>query len=154
MKENKETLKNQEAQADLAKQQADGAAEDELEEQVVVITDEDGCESYYREELILPVDNKNFAVLVGFDPEEAGDEADAADEVDEADDEAAETETCSCGCHHHHADDEDDENYEDDNIIIARIDTDENGEEVYVGPTDEEFTKVRAAYEALFTEEE
>ena len=154
MKENKETLKNQEAQADLAKQQADGAAEDELEEQVVVITDEDGCESYYREELILPVDNKNFAVLVGFDPEEAGDEADAADEVDEAADEDEETETCSCGCYHHHADDEDDENYEDDNIIIARIDTDENGEEVYVGPTDEEFTKVRAAYEALFTEEE
>jgi uncharacterized protein YrzB (UPF0473 family) len=154
MKENKEALKNQEAQADLAKQQAEGAAEDEMEEQVVVITDEDGCESYYREELILPVDNKNFAVLVGFDPEEAGDEADEAEEADEEAEDAAKTETCSCGCHHHHDEGEAEDDDEDDNIIIARIDTDENGEEVYVGPTDEEFVKVRAAYEALFKEEE
>ena len=92
-------------------------------------------------------------------PEEAGDEADEAEAADEEAEDAAKTETCSCGCHHHHAegeaeDDEDYEDDEDDNIIIARIDTDENGEEVYVGPTDEEFTKVRAAYEALFTEEE
>ena len=146
-----EENKNKQELEVQAQEAAQGAAEEEKEEQIVVITDDDGCESYYREELVLPVEDKNFAILVAFDPEEAGDEA------DEEEAGAQEEETCSCGCHHHHeaeAGTQEVEAEEDDNIIIARIDTDENGEEVYVGPTDEEFAKVRAAYEALFAEEE
>ena len=35
------------------------------------------------------------------------------------------------------------------NVIIARIEFDENGEEVYLVPTDEEIDEVKAAYEKL-----
>ena len=38
---------------------------------------------------------------------------------------------------------------EEENVIIARIEFDENGEEVYLAPTDEEFDEVKAAYEKL-----
>lgn len=38
--------------------------------------------------------------------------------------------------------------------FIARIDLDENGEEVYVDPTDEEFEEVQKAYDELMAEEE
>ena len=34
-------------------------------------------------------------------------------------------------------------------MIIARIELDENGEEVYLAPTDEEFDEVKNAYEKL-----
>ncbi|MDR1702711.1 MAG: DUF1292 domain-containing protein, partial [Sporomusaceae bacterium] len=39
-------------------------------------------------------------------------------------------------------------------VFIARVDLDENGEEIYTDPTDEEFEAVRAAYEKLMDEEE
>lgn len=103
------------------------AAEEEADEIVVVLTDEEGNESYFVEEMVLPVDGKNFAILVGVDEDCCEDE--------------------ECECHHH--DEEDD-----DNVIIARIDFDENGEPVYVGPTDEEFEKVREAYENLDWEDD
>ena len=38
---------------------------------------------------------------------------------------------------------------EEENVIIARIDFDENGEPVYLGPTDEEFEAVKAEYEKI-----
>lgn len=51
-------------------------------------------------------------------------------------------EDCEPGCKCH----------EEPEVIIARIDT-ENGEDVYVGPTDEEFEAVLAIYEDSFDEE-
>ena len=71
------------------------------EEQIVVITDDEGNELYFREEMVVPVGKKNFAILAQI------------------------------------------------NVIIARIEFDENGEEVYLAPTDEEFDEVKAAYEKL-----
>ncbi len=96
---------------------------DEQDELVVVMTDEEGNEFYYREELIIPVGDKKFALLVGINEDEEHDCG------------------CDCGC-----DDED--------VFIARIDSDENGEEVYVDPTDEEFEEVQKAYDELMAEEE
>lgn len=94
------------------------------EELVVVMTDEDGNEYYYREEMIIPLGEKNYAILIPID-------------IDEED---------GCGCEEDHCDcDEVD-------VFIARIDADENGEEVYVDPTDEEFEEVRKAYEELMSE--
>lgn len=95
------------------------------EEPVVVMTDEEGNEYYYREEVIIPVGEKRFAILVpiSIDEEECG---------------------CGCGC------DEEEET----DVYIARIDTDETGEEIYVDPTDEEFEEVRQAYEDLLAEED
>ena len=96
------------------------------DEPVVVMTDEAGNEYYYREDMIIPIGDKKFAVLVSLD--------------DECEDGA-----CDCGC----------EDCEDEvDIFIARIDTNENGEEIYVDPTDEEFEQVRGAYEDLMAEEE
>jgi len=95
------------------------------EEPVVVMTDEEGNEYYYREEVIIPIGEKRFAILVPIN-------------IDEE-------EECSCGC-----DCEDEET----DVYNARIDIDENGEEIYVDPTDDEFEEVRQAYEDLLAEEE
>jgi len=98
------------------------------DEPVVVMTDEEGNEYYYREDMIVPVGDKQFAILVPIDVDE--------EENDE--------ESCGCGCGCAGETD----------VFIARIDTDENGEEVYVDPTDEEFEQVRKAYEELVIEDE
>lgn len=103
---------------------------DEMEDDVVVvITDEDGNESYYREEMIIPVGEKKFAILVPID-----------------------TDDCDC------SDNDPDHNCEccgdEGDALIARIDTDENGEEIYIDPTDEEYDAVLRAYEELLDEEE
>jgi uncharacterized protein YrzB (UPF0473 family) len=95
------------------------------EELVVVMTDEEGNEYYYREEVIIPVGEKNYAILIPI-------------EIDEENEGGCE-EGCSC------CDEEVD-------VYIARIDTDENGEEIYVDPTDEEFEEVRKTYEELVSE--
>lgn len=101
---------------------------EELEEDlVVVMTDEEGNEYYYREEMIIPVGDKKYAILVAIDVE---------------DDCECGHEECGCGCD------------EDVDVYIARIDTDESGEEIYVDPTDDEFEEVRAAYEELMEDEE
>lgn len=92
------------------------------EEQIVVITDEDGNELYFRWRNDRSCRCKKFAILAQIDLEDC-----------ECDDEA-------CHCH------EDDE---EENVIIARIELDENGEEVYLAPTDEEFDEVKNAYEKL-----
>jgi len=94
------------------------------EEPIVVMTDEDGNEFYYREEVIIPYENKRFAILV---PINVG-EGECA---------------CECGCDEEETD-----------VYIARIDIDENGEEIYVDPTDEEFEEVRQAYEELVADED
>ena len=97
---------------------------DDMEELVVVMTDEEGNEYYYREDMIVPVGDKRFAILVPFDAECECDDEDCECEADETD------------------------------VFIARIDTDENGEDVYVDPTDEEFEAVRQAYEELVDEDD
>lgn len=103
---------------------------DQAEDEVIVvtITDDHGHEMDFMQEMVIPVGDKNFAILVGLD--------------DGCEDE-------ECECHHHHDEDDDD-----DNVIIARIDFDENGEAIYVAPTDEEFEAVQEAYNNLDWEEE
>lgn len=96
------------------------------EDSVVVMTDEEGNEYYYREDMIIPVGDKRYAILIPID-------------IDDCEDE-------SCDCHGHDDDEID--------VFIARIDVDENGEEVYVDPTDEEFEEVRKAYEELMEDED
>ncbi|HAK73864.1 MAG TPA: DUF1292 domain-containing protein [Sporomusaceae bacterium] len=99
--------------------------EDVEEELVFVMTDEEGNEYYYREDMIVPVGDKRFAILV---PLQVEDDCECGD---------------GCGC------DEDETD-----VYIARIDTDEDGEDVYVDPTDEEFEAVRQAYEELVGDED
>ncbi len=97
------------------------------EELVVVMTDEEGNEYYYREEMIIPIGEKRYAILVPID-------IDGDSECTDSD--------CDCGCD------------EETDVYIARIDTDENGEEVYLDPTDEEFEEVRQAYEDLMEDDD
>ena len=105
---------------------------DEIDDEpVVVMTDEEGNEYYYREDMIIPIGEKRYAILVPFDVEEEEEDTCECDEP-----------ACECGC-----DDETD-------VYIARIDIDEDGEEVYVDPSDEEFEQVRQAYEEIMTEED
>lgn len=92
---------------------------------VIEFTDEDGNAFYYEEEMIIPVGNDQYALLVGLHDE---------------DDHGA---RCACGC-------EDG----DEDVLIAKIVTNEAGEEEYVEPTDEEFALVQKAYDALMDEEE
>lgn len=92
---------------------------------LIEMTDEDGNVFYYVEEMIIPVDGENFALLI---------------EVKDDDHECHECgENCDCG---------------DDDVIIAKIITGEDGQDEYVEPTDEEFAKVQEAYEKLLDEDE
>ncbi len=93
------------------------------EDVMVVMTDEEGNEYYYQEEMIIPVGDQRYALLVGIhdDEHEHG---------------------CGCGC-------EDDED-----VLIAKIVVNEEGEEEYIEPTDEEFEAVQKAYDALVEESE
>ena len=90
---------------------------------IVEMTDEDGNSYFYVEEMVIPVGNDRFALLV------------------ELHDEHEHGEGCGCGC-------------EDDDVIIAKIVTGENGEDEYIEPTDEEFEAVQAAYEKILDEDE
>ena len=91
------------------------------EDVIVVMTNEDGDERYYREEMIIPIDEDRFAVLIALTAT-SEDELESAEEGDEA--------------------------------TIAKILTDDDGEDIYTDPTDEEFDAVRRAYELLEEEEE
>ena len=93
---------------------------------VVVMTDEDGNEYYYREEMIIPVGEEKYALLIGIHEDEEEHEH-----------------GCGCGC-------EDG----DEDVLIAKIVKNEQGEEEYVDPTDEEFDAVQKAYDAIMDEEE
>lgn len=96
----------------------------EDEDMIVVFTDDDGNEFYYREDLVIEMEDKKFAVLVAVTPE--GEEG------------------CEC---------DDDECECDGDVYIARIET-VDGEETYVDPSDEEFEMVRQAYEEILDEED
>lgn len=116
------------SEKDIKNEELEAMQEDAEEVNVVVLTDEQGNESYFMEEMIIPYDGKNFAVLVGIDEDCCEDE--------------------ECECHHHEHEEDDD-----DICIIARIDFDENGEAIYVGPTDEEYEAVAELYDQYCEEE-
>ena len=98
---------------------------EEFEDDVLIeMTDEEGNVFYYVQEMIIPVDGENYALL-----------------VEVKDDEHEHGAGCDCGC-------------EDDDVIIAKIVVNANGEEEYIEPTDAEFEKVQEAYERLLDEEE
>lgn len=96
----------------------------EEEATIVEFSDEEGNVFYYEEELIIPVGDTKFALLVGIPSE---------DEEHEK--------GCTCGC-------EDDED-----VMFAKIVLNDAGEEEYVEPTDEEFEAVTEAYNKLMDEE-
>ena len=95
------------------------------EDVMVVMTDEEGNEYYYQEEMIIPVGDQKYALLVGIHEDEDGHGC-----------------GCGCGC-------EDDED-----VLIAKIVVNDEGEEEYIEPTDEEFEAVQKAYDALVEESE
>ena len=108
----------------------DKRAEEFMDEDFMVeMTDDEGNVYYYTEEMVIQVGEENFAILVGVHDE---------DEEHE---------------HHCHCGDEDCDCDEDD-VIIAKIIVNEDGEEEYVEPTDEEFEAVQEAYDKLIYEAE
>ena len=90
---------------------------------LIEMTDDMGNVFYYVEEMIIPVGDEKFALLVEVKDDEHGEDCD-----------------CDCGCC-------------DDDVVIAKIIVNEQGEEEYIEPTDEEFELVQAAYEKLLDEE-
>ena len=97
---------------------------DEDADVIVEMTDEEGNSYYYREEMIIPVGDDKFALLIGIHDEE-------------------EEHAHSCGCGEH-----------DEDVLIAKVVMGEDGEEEYIEPTDEEFDAVQRAYDALMDDEE
>ena len=87
---------------------------------IVVMTNEDGDECYYREEMIIPIGEDRFAVLIAL-AVSSEEDLENAEEGDEA--------------------------------TIAKIVTDDSGEDIYTDPTDEEFEAVRRAYELMDEED-
>ena len=103
---------------------------DNLNDDIIVeMTDAEGNVYYYAEEMIIPVGEDNFAILVGV-PDEEGEE------------------------HHCHCGECGDDCDCDEDVIIAKIVVNEDGEEEYIEPTDEEFEAVQKAYEELMYESE
>ncbi|NCD08243.1 MAG: DUF1292 domain-containing protein [Negativicutes bacterium] len=98
----------------------------EDEEQIIVMSDDEGNEFYYREEMVIPLGDKNFALLIPIDECECDDE--------------------ECVCR--------EEENEEPDVYIARIDFDEDGEAVYLDPTEEEFEAVKTAYEEMMNSSE
>ncbi|MFC2287752.1 MAG: DUF1292 domain-containing protein [Selenomonas sp.] len=95
---------------------------------IVEMTDEEGNSYYYREEMIIPVGDEKFALLIGIHDEEEEEEH---------------AHSCGCGCGEH-----------DEDVLIAKVVMGDGGEEEYVEPTDEEFDAVQRAYDALMDDEE
>lgn len=100
---------------------------DEDADVIVEMTDEEGNSYYYREEMIIPVGDEKFALLIGIHDEEEEEHA----------------HSCGCGCGEH-----------DEDVLIAKVVMGEDGEEEYIEPTDEEFDAVQRAYDDLMDEEE
>lgn len=107
--------------------------EEDFNDVVVEMTDEDGNSYFYSEQMIIPVGDDDFALLV-----------EIKDHDHEHCDHEHEHEGCGCGC-----------GCEEGDVIIAKIVTDpETGEDVYVEPTDEEFEAVQKAYEEMISDDE
>lgn len=105
--------------------------EGDFDDVVVEMTDEDGNSYYYTEQMIIPVGDDDFALLV-----------EIKDHKHEHCEHHHEHEGCGCGC-------------EEGDVVIAKIVTDpETGEDIYIEPTDEEFEAVQKAYEEMISDEE
>lgn len=102
---------------------------DEEDEMLIVeLTDEETGETIlYAQEMVLPVNGENYALLVPYHEDD-----------DDAHDHDA---GCDCGC-------------EEDAAFFAKIVTDENGDESYEVPSDEEFNAVLEAYDELMGEDD
>ena len=101
--------------------------DEEFDDVVVEMTDEDGNSYFYTEEMIIPVGDDTYALLV---------EIHDHDDCDCEHEHKHDHEGCDCGC-------------DDGDVIIAKIVKDENGEDIYIEPTDEEFELVQKAYEEM-----
>lgn len=101
--------------------------EDDEEGTVVTITDEEGNEYNYVEEMVFPAGDDEYAILVSLDGHDV----------------------CGCGCddEHEHIHEDDDE--EEVDVILAKIVKDENGEVEYIEPTDEEYEIAQQAYDEI-----
>lgn len=80
---------------------------------VVLIEGPNGEEEYYAQDVLIPYDGKEFAILVS-----------------------------------------EDETEEEPQVIVARMDQDEDGEIVYVSPEEDEFAAVERLYNEMFDTEE
>ena len=96
--------------------------EENFDEDIVIeMTDADGNVFLYSEEMIIPVNGENFALLIA---------------IHDDDEEHFHDDDCDC----------------EDEVIIAKIVVNEDGEEEYIEPTDEEFERVQLAYDKLMDE--
>lgn len=82
---------------------------------VVLIEGPNGEEEYYAQDVLIPYDGKEFAILVSVS---------------------------------------EDETEEEPQVIVARMDQDEDGEIVYVSPEEDEFAAVEKLYNEMFDTEE
>ena len=94
---------------------------DDFEGVRVSFETEEGSTVDYVQEMIIPVDGQDFALLLGIDDESE----DGIRYIDGEED-----------------------------VIITKIVKGEDGEDIYVEPTDEEFAKVEAAYNKIMDEYE
>lgn len=113
----------------------DNSVVDDSDDTIVVITDDEGNEYNYAQEMEFSAGDDKFAILVSID----GD-------------------SCGCGCdehEHEHAHEDGEEcGCEEVEVILAKIVKDENGEVEYVEPTEEEFARAQQAYDALMDQME
>ncbi len=98
--------------------------DDNDENTIVVITDDEGNEYNYAEEMVFPAGGDQYAILVSMD----GDD---------------------CGCEDHVHEDEEECGCEEVDVILAKVVKNEDGEVEYIEPTDEEFEIAQQAYEDL-----
>ena len=92
---------------------------EDFEEIVVSCTDEDGNEILYMQEMIIPVNGQDFALLVGIDDNNA----DGVRMIDGEED-----------------------------VVIAKIVKDENGEDEYGERSEEEYETVEKVYNEMMDE--
>ena len=59
---------------DIKNAEFEAMAEEEIQDSIVVLTDDEGNESYFIEEMVLPVGDKQFAILVGINEDCCEDE--------------------------------------------------------------------------------
>jgi uncharacterized protein YrzB (UPF0473 family) len=103
----------------------------EYEEDIEIFTDDEG-NAYYVHRMI-DIGDKQYAILVYIEDEDEDEEGCG----------------CGCGCSGEAAAEDDEE--EECEVEIARVETDEAGEQVFVfiDPDDPEYDKVCEAYEKL-----
>lgn len=113
----------------MAENKEKNMVDDNDDEEVTVLEltdDETGEKILYAQEMVIPVNGENFALLVPYS---------------EDDDEGGHVHDDGCDC-------------DEDAAFFAKIVIDENGEESYEVPSDEEFNAVLAAYDEIMGEDD